>query len=835
MDNQPQILEQNKQNRDYSKKAKKVQKHSISPTKKRAVEQNFNNIKKVNNENQIYEEEVESILRINSMKKSQFNKKIEKKNDYLKSSINVNSDLRSPQFFDKKNNNFKGNNFMNAKTTIKNDNNKNNINNILNPPKMINKKKVFNNNISAFNTDLGNKNKNNTKIDEPYKIIETKKEKNLEKEIEKNLEEEKEKNLEEEKEKNPEKDFQRKNTSKKSTSQSVSKNTEEPSPNRTLAKQFTFQSQIVLKNENHNAAFSLDKRKSLKNSVKESSSLKSSFKDSLKRINSLSKKSSNNNSVNSINNIIIPLLNRTKENNCFLNVIIQVLFHLGEFKKDLLENNEDLTKHSRTINEFYNLFKSYREEQVKNKESKNKNPIEPILSVNDLRNLLNEKYKCFRSGEPGDPMETIGYIFDLIHKIYNKKRHIDYKKVENCKCPIHQFFFLKLAEIISCPYCNVRKVQMFNKDCYMFNTLISEITNKLHGKNFNSYKSKIFLKLKEQNEIYENENKIKIPGCNCNNIRMSSYEKKIKLNGPSNTYLMINITWAQEFPNMVEILKAFTLIPISDSLENLFTFGEEIKPKINDIYYIKSIILYGIYHYVCILYIKDQKKWAIIDDKTIKFLYKYYDLIDSLLRNHLMPVGIIYSKDRNDEISENEKNSYTLNKDEYIKLYQFCKDVDLRRGLKVSDIILSKGSFNENNLNYLNNNYFYKSIIDFSPSNNDNFKNNSPLGGKMNEKNCMNSKTYIKPNNLLNINNNDNDKNINIFNKDNTAQQNESKTKTDIHRKPKILGDFSNNNMKGGILILSSSLNDNNENNDKSEQKKEETDLLDFGKNYYDN
>ena len=124
-----------------------------------------------------------------------------KKNDYLKSSINVNSDFGSTPYLDKKNNNFKVNNFMNTKTTIKNDNNKNSINNILNSPKMINKRKVFNNNISAFNTDLG-KNKNNTKIDEPYKIIETKKEKNLEKEKEKNLEEEKEKNLEEVREKN---------------------------------------------------------------------------------------------------------------------------------------------------------------------------------------------------------------------------------------------------------------------------------------------------------------------------------------------------------------------------------------------------------------------------------------------------------------------------------------------------------------------------------------------------------------------------------------------------------------------------------------------------------
>ena len=66
-----------------------------------------------------------------------------------------------------------------------------------------------------------------------------------------------------------------------------------------------------------------------------------------------------------------------------------------------------------------------------------------------------------------------------------------------------------------------------------------------------------------------------------------------------------------------------------------------------------------------------------------------------------------------------------------MKLYQFCKEVDLRRGLKVSDLILSKGSFNENNEDYLNNNYFYKSIIDI----NDSFKNNTPFNGKKKKKN----------------------------------------------------------------------------------------------------
>jgi hypothetical protein len=164
---------------------------------------------------------------------------------------------------------------------------------------------------------------------------------------------------------------------------------------------------------------------------------------------------------------------------------------------------------------------------------------------------------------------------------------------------------------------------------------------------------------------------------------------------------------------MQEILKSYCLIPISDNIEKLFTFGEDLKTKINDIFYIKAIILYGIYHYVCVLYMKDQKKWAVIDDKTIKYISKYYDLIDFLLRNHLMPVGLVYSKERKDEISESEIKANSLSKEEYRKLYDFCKEVDVRRGLKISEIVVSKNSFNENNENYLNNNYFYKSVISF--------------------------------------------------------------------------------------------------------------------------
>ena len=766
------IKEQHIQDRDHGKKAKKSMNASNSPKKQKEETQNMNNNnEKENNKNEEFTQKIEKKLRDTSLSKCKFTNKKAKKNDFLKSSINLNSDLEFSSYINNNNNN---------------DNNNNNKNYVFNPMNIIkNENSIINN---KFNP-ITNINLKQTSIF--------------------NFEEEKGNNeIKSIKEKDSEKKIQKITSSNiKNINQNI--NNEDIISKRSSNKKLTYQSQRFNIAQKQADNFILDKNNNLKSSSKENIFLETNKKS------------------NNIKNIIIPLLNRAKENNCFLNVIIQTLYNLGEFTKELLENNENLVKNNKTFREFYNLLKSYEEEQIKN--VNNKGQIEPIISVNKLRNYLHEIYKCYKPGETGDPMETLEYIFDIIHQIYCKKRRIDYKKVENCKCPSHQYFFLKLVEIISCPNCKAKKVQIFNKDCFMANISIKDITNKLHGKSFSSYNLKLFYKLKENNEVFEN--KTKIPECKCNKKIISSYEKKIKLNGPSSTYLIINITWAEEFPNMSDILAAFVLIPISENIENLFPF-EDIKAKRNETYYIKSMILYGIYHYVCIIYIKDQKKWAVIDDKTIKYIVKYYELIDFLLRNHLLPVGIIYSKNNIDKISEKEIKSNSLNKEEYIKLYQFCKDVDLRRGLKVSELVSSKNTFNESNENYLNNNYFYKSIFEFLPSYNENIKNNTPLENKKNEINHFNHKTSIKPNNFKNLDSNRNKQNINLFNRDNNAAQNEIKGKNNIINGRKIMGDFSNNNLKGGILIFSNStLNENDANIEKSE-KKEENDFINFGKNY---
>lgn len=775
----PKISEQIKQKRNVSKKAKDIMKNNN--IKKDQVEiKNVSNKEKNNKE--YGEEDVNKILRGKSKGKGKDN------HNSLKNSINLDAEL--PYFEDSKIEKIKVEKILDM-----NYNNQliNNGANQMNPQTEI-RRKNYNNNISMFNPKYNNNN-------EPF-IVKQINNPNENKEIKKEVGSIK----------NPDSPTGKRSPSKKFTYQSVNKNNtnDDLKPKRASSKKFTFQSTLNLNEGKQVSFFNIEKKNTFGISTRELS-LKNSLKDSIKRINT----------KKSINDILIPMTNKTKENNCFLNALIQSLFNLDEFRKEILsEDNLYKIKRSKPITEFYELLKSYKTEQQKNKDNKDSLNIEAVLSVNNLREYLNEIYKCYSKSECGDPMETMGFIFDLIHKAFNRKDS------NNCKCPSHKYFFLFLLENKLCPHCNNKNVQEYNKDCYMFNFFTKDITNKLHGKSFNSYNLKLFQKLKEQNEICDN--KVKITGCNCDDIMISAYEKKIKLMGPSSPYLVINITWAEEFPSMVEILTLFTLIPISESIGNLFTFGEN--SKNNDIFYIKSMILYGIYHYVSIIYMNDQKRWGIADDKTIKFIYKYSDLIDFLLRNHLMPVGIIYSKCYQDKIDESSIKSNALNKDDYAKLYNFCKDVDRRRGLKVSDIVLSKGSFNENNENYLNNNYFYNSIINFE---NPNDAYNQKIIDQVisNRKNFEEIKTKTTINKKKNI----------LVNKDNNSNspiKKDEKNKNNFLKGRPIIGNLNSNNLKGGIIFFSNSINGNKDNNEepnndeKTGETKDDNDFSDFGKNY---
>ena len=524
-------------------------------------------------------------------------------------------------------------------------------------------------------------------------------------------------------------------------------------------------------------------------------------------LNILKKKEVNENIINNKKqlikdrNILIPMTNYTKENNCFLNSLIQVLSNLDEFRDYLLDKIFKFAQND-VVKELCELINSYKNFQEKYRYCENKE-IEPILSVNILRKYLNNLYGNYQKGECGDPMETLEHLLDLIHEDYLLINNTK-EEVVICNCPSHKYFFLDLSEIKYCTKCYKLESKSYDKNCYIFNVFVSELLNKIKEKNqnYNAYKLNLFPKIKEHSEIYENPNRIKLAKCKCSSDTELVYAKKIRLSN-SNPYLIINLTWAEEFPNMIDILNVFSLIPMVDKYRHLFSIDKKEK-NINIIFYIKAIILYGIYHYVCIIYMNKEKRWGIIDDKTIKYIDKNYDLIDHLLKNHLLPVGLFYSQKIEDKIEENELKSNVLTNEEYLKLYKFCEDVEKRRELKISNIAKIKGSFNETNEDYLNNNLFYKSILSILNSSSDSdyeeckkkidkidnniiSKNNLQL---LNSSSGQNNEEYQKKKDNIKIDKN-NDININ-----------EENNKNEINYGSHCIGDFNDNNIKGGIIVL---------------------------------
>ena len=243
-----------------------------------------------------------------------------------------------------------------------------------------------------------------------------------------------------------------------------------------------------------------------------------------KKENIAKEKEDVNNSINlNLNNIIIPMLNMKKDNNCFLNVLIQVLFHLESFRKKILHyfKNNYSNIEDEVVLEFCNLINLYNLEQIKNE--KNENKIEPILSVNLLRKKLNQKFGNYFKGESGDPMESLERIFNSIHEEFTSENNLfktkKKKNLGNCDCPIHQLFYLDLVEKQFCKNCSSCTKRHYDKNCYIFSIMVSEITQRIKESNqpFEKIHSKFFSKIKEQNENYEISIQ-RITGCKCEEI-----------------------------------------------------------------------------------------------------------------------------------------------------------------------------------------------------------------------------------------------------------------------------------------------------------------------------
>ena len=424
--------------------------------------------------------------------------------------------------------------------------------------------------------------------------------------------------------------------------------------------------------------------------------------------------------MQNILNEFIPLENRTKENNCFINVVIQLLSHSPLFMKKFLsikieDRNNPLFTLQILLNDYKNLMYST---EIKR------------LDIKNFRQNLVKLYNNYHEGTFGDSIEILNNIFNIIHSFSIKsKLNIENNKICNPLCISHDLFSLKITELITCKNCNKKKSINYDNNYFIYEIFSFELLELLFGKKIETFQNKLFTL---QKNIINKDFQGTIENCHC---LKKDYIKNLYLTNVQSNYFLINLTWDNYLPKLTDICKMYNLIPLIEENKNLFQIDDK---RLIFKYYLYGIIVFYNYHYACCMKSnKNKHEWYFISDYDIVLFDNYKELIRNLIINHYHPVILFYTKNRLVD-NENKENT-TFDNIEYESLYYYCKeqlqklgiDVPVSRQSSSNSPILNKKS--ENDLKAL---LLYKN----SKKNLNSFNNNNNTIEKKNSNDSLNKK-----------------------------------------------------------------------------------------------
>ena len=391
--------------------------------------------------------------------------------------------------------------------------------------------------------------------------------------------------------------------------------------------------------------------------------------DSQNQNKSINKKNNSNDIKNNkIINSIIPLQNLKGTNTCYINVIVQILYHSPFFKQEL-EKIIFGNKENDKLNPLYQLkqlFLNYQKYQTEEKNEK------AILNVQNLRYTLSKLFPDVIPNQSGDPIEILNYLFNICHLflIKGKKLNDQNSSSYNCdnKCISHKLFPLKIKENLTCSKCQKMKTIKYDNNYFIYEIFVFEILNYCEKLECKDFRNKLFDFSKSINSKVDNY--IKINKCEC---KKSQINKELIQYEQINSNFIINLTWDSPIPLLTDICKIYTLIPQITSNSNIF----KVDKKLTKNYYLYGLILYYNNHYINAIYIFNENSWYFCDDLNYKKFNSYKELIDYLILNHISPVILFYSIQPYDNEIDKEEVYHT---NVYNEQYNKCLEIDKRNG-----------------------------------------------------------------------------------------------------------------------------------------------------------
>ncbi|XP_034915397.1 uncharacterized protein [Populus alba] len=329
------------------------------------------------------------------------------------------------------------------------------------------------------------------------------------------------------------------------------------------------------------------------------------------------------------------LKNDIGEYNCFLNVIIQSLWHLRRFRDEFLSRSKSEHVHVGdpcVVCALYDILTAISMASTDTRRE--------AVAPTSLRIALSNLYpnsNFFQEGQMNDASEVLAVIFDCLHRAFTTGLHGSDSESVECSgmeswectkknaCIVHSLFGMDISEQMNCHSCGVESRHLkYNAFFHNINATALRTMKVMCAESC----FEELLNLVEMNHQLTCDPEA--GGCGKPN-----YIHHI-MSTPPHVFTTV-LGWRKTCESIDDI-KA-TLAALSTEIDISVVYrGLDLK-KIRSLV---SVVCYYGQHYHCFAYSHDHSQWIMYDDKTVKVIGSWTDVLIMCEKGHLQPQVLFF-------------------------------------------------------------------------------------------------------------------------------------------------------------------------------------------------